>query len=139
VNGPGGSLDVRGLLVETSAVVAIILEEPQWQALADAMAGARCRTGAFNIFEASLAVAQRKSLAVGEAHALVLDLIQEFAVEITPLTPEMIPLAIAARERYGRGRKGFNMGDCLSYAAAKKLGLKLLFKGDDFSATDVND
>ena len=44
-----------------------------------------------------------------------------------------------ARERYGRGRNALNMGDCLSYGAAKQLGLTLLYKGDDFAATDIND
>ncbi|MDE3175691.1 MAG: type II toxin-antitoxin system VapC family toxin [Pseudomonadota bacterium] len=139
MNGPPGLYASGGVLVETSALVAIILEEQDWQALAQAMALSACTTSVFNVFEASLAVASRKAVAVGEANALVMSLAEEFAVVIVPLTPDMIPHAIAARERYGRGRNGLNMGDCLSYAAAKALGLKLLYKGDDFSATDVND
>ncbi len=60
------------------------------------------------------------------------------AIEVLAFTPDMLAHAVAARERYGRGRKGLNMGDCLSYAAAKHLRLTLLFKGEDFARTDVN-
>ncbi len=128
-----------GWFVETSALVAILLREPEWRIFVDAVAAGSCKTGAFNVFEASLAMASRKAVAVGDAHALVAALVQESAIEIVPFTPEMIPHAIAARERFGRGRNGLNLGDCLSYAAAKQLGLRLLYKGDDFAATDVND
>jgi ribonuclease VapC len=138
VNGPQGSLAARGLLIETSALVAIALEEVDWQGLANRIATTSSKTCAFNIFEASLAVASRKALAVSKAYAQVVAIVEEFAIEIVPFTPEMLPHAVAARERYGRGRKGLNMGDCLSYAAAKQLGLTLLYKGDDFARTDVN-
>ena len=102
------------------------------------MANSGCVTCAFNIFEASLAAAKQKVVGVVEANALVTALLDEFDVEVLALTPAMIPHAVAARERYGRGHKGLNMGDCLSYAAAKQLGLKLLYKGEDFARTDVN-
>ena len=126
----------RGWLVETSALVAILLEEADWQAFAEVMATNVSKTCAFDIFEASLAVASRKTLAVSEAYARTTALVEEFAVEILPFTFEMLPHAVAARERYGRGRDGLNRGDCPSYAAAKHEGLTLLYKGDDFARTD---
>jgi ribonuclease VapC len=138
VKGPSGSLKSRGCLVETSAITAILLREPDWRDYAAELATRACKTGAVNVFEASLAMMSRGALSVGEAHERVAALIEEFYIEIVPFTPEMLPRAIAARERYGRGRKGLNMGDCLSYAAAKHLGLTLLYKGEDFARTDVN-
>jgi ribonuclease VapC len=138
VKGPSGSLKSRGCLVETSAIIAILLREPDWRDYAAELATRACKTGAVNVFEASLAMMSRGALSVEEAHERVAARIEEFYIEIVPFTPEMLPRAIAARERYGRGRKGLNMGDCLSYAAAKHLGLTLLYKGDDFARTDVN-
>ena len=125
------------LLVETSALVAILFEEPEWEAFTDLIVATKSLTTSVNVFEAVLALTKIVANPATEAHARVLKLIRRLAVEIVPLTPEMIPHAVAARERYGRGRKGLNMGDCLSYAAAKQLGLKLLYKGDDFAATDI--
>jgi ribonuclease VapC len=116
-----------------------LLREPEALQFLDVLATRACKTGAFNIFEASLAVSSRRMLTTSAAHTLVVALVKEFAVEVVPLTPDMIPHAVLARERFGRGRKGLNMGDCLSYGAAKQLGLMLLYKGDDFAPTDVND
>lgn len=126
------------LLVETSALVAILFEEPEWMEFSERILGAASATTSVNVFEAVLALTKIATQAPGDAHARVAKLIDRLGIEVVPLTPEMIPHAVAARERYGRGRKGLNMGDCLSYAAAKHLGLKLLYKGDDFAATDVN-
>jgi ribonuclease VapC len=127
------------LLVETSALVAILFEEPEWEAFTDRILAAKTLTTSVNVFETVLALTKLVANPPTEAHARVLKLAHRLAIEIISLTQEMIPHAVLARERYGRGRKGLNMGDCLSYAAAKQLGLKLLYKGDDFAATDVND
>ena len=138
MNAPPGPFEAPGLLIETSALVAILLREPEWREFTHALETKICKTCAFNLFEASLALVSRRGHSVSEAYAQVKSLVDEFAIEIVPLTPEMIPHAVAARERFGRGRKGLNMGDCLSYAATRQLGLKLLYKGDDFASTDVN-
>ncbi len=60
-------------------------------------------------------------------------------VEIVAFGPEHLDLAIDAFRRYGKGRHpaGLNFGDCFSYALAKATGEPLLFKGDDFSQTDI--
>jgi ribonuclease VapC len=126
------------LLVETSALVAILFEEPEWETFAERILDSKSLTTSVNVFEAVLALTRLVAKPPIDAHARLLKLMQRLAIEIVPFTPEMVPHAVAARERYGRGRKGLNMGDCLSYAAAKQLGLKLLYKGDDFAATDVN-
>jgi ribonuclease VapC len=126
-------------LVETSVLVAILLAEPHWEALAEKIVGASCATTSVNIFEAVLALTKQVSTTPTDAHARVLRLVGKLSIQLVSVTPDMIPHAVAARERYGRGRKKLNMGDCLSYAAVRQLGVKLLYKGDDFSATDVND
>ncbi len=61
------------------------------------------------------------------------------AVETVSFGPEHVDLAIDAFRRFGKGRHpaGLNMGDCFSYALAKATGEPLLFKGDDFSRTDM--
>lgn len=127
------------LLVETSALVAILFEEPEWEVFAERILDSKSQTTAVNVFEAVLALTRLIAKPPTDAHARLLKLLQRLAIEIVPFTPEMIAHAVAARERFGRGRNGLNMGDCMSYAAARRLGLKLLYKGDDFAATDVND
>ena len=138
MNDPSASRAPRARLVETSALMAILLREPDWRDYAESLLSGDCKTGAVNVFEASLALASRRAIPVTQAHLRVAALLEEFGVEILPFTPEMLPHAITARERYGRGRHGLNMGDCLSYAAAKHWGLTLLYKGADFARTDVN-
>ena len=131
------SPELYGVLVETSAIAAIALEEPGWPSLTAQVLSSDCATTAFNVFEAVLALAKQTAATPRQAHADITALLAKLSVDVLPFTPEMIPHAVAARERFGRGRNGLNMGDCLSYAAAKQLGLKLLYKGDDFAATDL--
>jgi ribonuclease VapC len=66
-------------------------------------------------------------------------LIAAAGAEIVPFTAEHASLARDAWRRYGKGRHkaGLNLGDCFAYALAKERGQTLLFKGDDFAATDI--
>jgi ribonuclease VapC len=128
-----------GFLVETSAMAAILLEEPDAAALAERIGSSQCVSTSVNVFETVLALSKETTSGPQLAYEAVSKFLEAMVIEIVPFTPEMIPHAVAARERYGRGRKRLNMGDCLSYAAARQLGLKLIYKGDDFAATDVND
>ncbi len=126
------------LMVETSALVAIILEEPGWRQLAERIASASAFTTCFNIFEAALAV-REKDLSPSAAHLIVLDTTARLDVEIRDYASQAILHAIAARERFGDGGRGLNMGDCLSYGAAKERRARLIYVGEDFARTDVND
>jgi len=65
--------------------------------------------------------------------------IEQVTVRIMPITDEIGRGALAAFERYGRGRHpaALNMGDCFAYACARELDLPILFKGDDFPLTDL--
>jgi ribonuclease VapC len=66
-------------------------------------------------------------------------LIEAAGAEIVPFTAAHAAIARDAWRRYGKGRHkaGLNLGDCFSYALAKERGQTLLFKGDDFAATDI--
>jgi ribonuclease VapC len=132
-------LSARPLLVESSALVAIILEEPGWEALAQqAVDAARAITTSVNVFEAVLAVTRERGIPPTQAHPLVETVVERLGLDIIAISAPMIPAAAQARETYGAGRHGLNLGDCLSYAAAKHHAAKLLYVGDDFSRTDVN-
>jgi ribonuclease VapC len=126
-------------MVETSALVAIILEEPGWRQLAERIAAASAFTTCFNVFEATLAVVREKDLTPSAAHLIVLDTVARLGVETSDYPSRAIPHAIAAREQFGAGRRGLNMGDCLSYGAAKERRARLIYVGEDFARTDVND
>ena len=68
------------------------------------------------------------------------DLVSELEIEIIPFTPEQARLAFDAFKRFGKGRgakAALNYGDCFAYALAKELDAPLLFKGNDFAATDL--
>lgn len=67
------------------------------------------------------------------------DFCERGAIETVPFGPEHVERAVDAFRRYGKGRHpaGLNFGDCFSYALAKATGEPLLFKGYDFSQTDI--
>jgi ribonuclease VapC len=134
----GGGV-TEALMVETSALVAIVLEEPGWRQIAEQIVQARAFTTCVNAFEAALAIVRERELKPTAAHAIVGDLADRLAIEVRSYDAEAIPHAVAARERFGAGRRGLNMGDCLSYGAAKHHRARLLYVGEDFARTDVND
>lgn len=127
------------MMVETSAIVAILLEEPDWQQFVARIEEAKSITTCMAVFEASLSLARHTELSPTQAHATVVALTERLNIKVMALIPAMVALAAEAREKFGAGRHGLNMGDCLSYGAAKYCGAPLLYKGDDFSRTDVND
>ncbi|EWY39524.1 ribonuclease [Skermanella stibiiresistens SB22] len=125
------------MVIDTSAVIAILLKEPEAALLADTIAGGSPRLmSAASLLEASMVIETRK----GEAGGRELDLfIYRAGIEIVPVDQEQAEMARAAWRRYGKGRHpaGLNYGDCFSYALAKVRGASLVFKGDDFSRTDL--
>lgn len=133
------------IVVDASAIVAMIVREADGAELAHRLErlprGTRLRTAStVTIWEASSAVARINRVSRGRAFELV-DRFCGLAA-IDPIAPDMAITAIAveAAERYGLGggRPGIlNMGDCFSYATARHLKARLLFKGDDFSRTDI--
>jgi ribonuclease VapC len=126
-------------MVESSALAAILLEEPGWRRLAEEVVRASAFTTCFNVFEAALAIVRERSLTPSEAHSLVHAATSRLAIEIMDYEAEAIPFAIAGREKFGAGKRGLNMGDCLSYGAAKRRGARLLYVGEDFARTDLKE
>jgi ribonuclease VapC len=124
----GGDLGARSLL-----------GEPERHDFLEQIAGTeRAFTIATAVFEAILAVCRQKQVAPVEAEAIVSALLAELRIEVSGFDPAMIPLAVEARQRFGSGKHRLNMGDCLSYAAARHHRAELLFKGEDFTHTEAN-
>jgi ribonuclease VapC len=125
------------MVVDSSALLAILLKEPERDALAAALAAAPVRLlSSVNAFEAAIVVLARK----GEAGLRELDLLlHAAAVDVVPFAAEHLALAREGYERFGKGRHpaGLNLGDCAAYALARHSGEPLLFKGEDFARTDV--
>ena len=125
------------MIVDSSALVAILFREPDARALADAMEAAPSRAvAAPTLVETAIVVEGRGGPAMGaELDALL----RAMRAEIVPFTAEHARLAMEGWRRYGRGRHpaGLNLGDCFAYALAAERDAPLLFKGEDFRRTDV--
>ena len=125
------------MVIDTSALVAILLGEPETEPFAWAIArDARRLISAFTALETGIVIEAKK----GEMGSREFDLLLHQArIEIVPMTPEHFEIARSAWRKYGKGRHkaGLNIGDCCSYALARCSGEPLLFKGDDFSQTDI--
>jgi ribonuclease VapC len=128
------------MFIDASAIIAIIAEEDDGPELAARLDKAQqLRTSAVALYEAILGLARSRRLSVGEAANAVDQFLDRTGAEIIPITDEIGRVAIEACEHFGRGRHParLNMGDCFAYACARALGVPLLFKGDDFSQTDI--
>lgn len=125
------------MVLDTSALVAILRDEPESEAFADLLAHADDPViSAATLFECSMVVHRRVG---ARAMERLDDLLHVTGIRVAALD---IVQAHAARDawlRYGKGRSpaGLNFGDCFSYALAKTTDRPLLFKGDDFAQTDV--
>jgi ribonuclease VapC len=125
------------VVVDTSAVVAILFNEPDAARYANALASATRRLiSAVSRVELALVVEGRK----GERGRIDLEkLLDAGGFEIVAVTPVQAMRAIDAFRRFGGGRHSasLNIGDCFVYALAATMGEPLLFKGDDFARTDL--
>ena len=125
------------MVVDSSALIAILDNEQDAATYAEALAEADAPLiSAATLVETAIVMLNRH----GERSARVLDeLVQKAGLEVESVTVEQAYLAREAYAAYGKGRNaaGLNFGDCFSYALAKSTGAPLLFKGDDFSRTDI--
>lgn len=126
------------MVIDSSAVIAILFAEPEAEAMARAIGNDPKRLmSSVNALESSIVI-EAKS---GEAGGREFDLLcHHSSIEIIPLTAEHYVLARSAWRRFGKGRHpaGLNMGDCCAYALARHSGEPLLYKGDDFGRTDID-
>jgi len=125
------------MVIDTSAIVAIFFNEPDAPSYRERIADDPVRLISASTFvEAAMVIEGR----FGEAGGAELDLwLHKAEVEIIAVTAEHADQARRAWRRYGKGRHpaGLNYGDCFSYALATLTGEPLLFKGNDFSQTDI--
>jgi ribonuclease VapC len=125
------------MVVDTSALIAYMFDEPSAERIEAALLSAqRLLISAATLVEASI-VANRRYEGVG---AQSLDIVlHRLQVEVVPVTLEQAELARAAYHQFGKGRHParLNYGDCFSYALARAVGEPLLFIGNDFGRTDV--
>ena len=125
------------MVIDSSALVAILLKEPEQTALIEAITADQTRIcGAPTLVETGMVIVSRR----GEAGLTELRAFYErAAIQTVGFGAELVDLAVDAFRRFGKGRHpaGLNLGDCFSYALAKATGESLLFKGNDFVRTDI--
>jgi ribonuclease VapC len=125
------------IVVDTSALIAILDKEPDANLYAEAIAEADPPLiSTASLVELNIVMFNRHGI---KAAQIVDRLIQEGGFQVESFTIQHAELARDAYARYGKGQQpaGLNYGDCFSYALAKATGVPLLFKGQDFSKTDI--
>lgn len=125
------------MVADTSALLAILQYEPDAKKFATAIESDPVRLiSAATVLEAAILMETR----AGESGGRELDLLlHKASFQIVAVTKEQLEIGRLAFRTYGKGRHParLNFGDCFSYALSKTSGEPLLFKGDDFSQTDV--
>jgi ribonuclease VapC len=129
------------IVIDTSAIVAIFLCEPEAAALAAAIeADEEPIVSAASVLEASIVLRAKRELAPEHADQWLDAFLAAGSVSVEAVTVDQLRLARAAHARFGRGSghaAQLNFGDCFPYALAQRRGASLLFKGEDFAQTDV--
>lgn len=125
------------MIIDASALVAVILREPEAPALVELMSKGTCRMSVTNWLEAVM----RVEGAFGASGGAEVDaLVNGLGITLEPVTEAHARAARIAFRRYGKGSGSparLNFGDCFAYALSATSGEPLLFKGDDFTHTDI--
>ncbi|MFA6508133.1 MAG: type II toxin-antitoxin system VapC family toxin [Treponemataceae bacterium] len=125
------------MVVDSSAISAVLFEETDAEKFIYALAAPERKfMSAMNRLETAIVVEARKGEAGAKALAECMVLSE---IEVIPFDSGQAEIALAAWRRFGKGRHpaALNLGDCAAYALASVMNEPLLFKGDDFSKTDV--
>ena len=125
------------MIIDTSALVSILDQEAEAERLVRAIAAASERMlSAANLVETGIVMQVRRG---NEAPRDLDLLLAKLRIDIIPVSGKQANLARKAFQHYGRGRHPakLNFGDCFAYALAKDSSASLLFKGSDFSQTDI--
>jgi ribonuclease VapC len=126
------------MILDASALIVILRDEPQARTFATAIAGAeRRRISAANYLEAAIVIDGSRNPIASRRFD---DLLREAEIVIEPVTEEQAKVAREAYRDFGRGSghpAKLNFGDCFAYALAKTSGEPLLFQGDDFVHTGI--
>jgi ribonuclease VapC len=124
------------VMFDSSAVLAILKEEPGHRRLHSKLEGAGCLAiGAPTLFETAMVAIGR----FGREEALVEQFLKDWKVDVLSFGEGHWLVADDAFVRYGKGRHpaALNYGDCMAYASARLAGMPLLFTGNDFARTDI--
>ena len=125
------------MIVDTSAIIAILFNEAERETYTYEILRAKSpMMSAASFLEAGIVADGRES----DTSDVLNDVINELGLSIEPVTREHANLARDAYRRFGKGNHPakLNFGDCFAYALAKATGEPLLFKGDDFTQTDLD-
>jgi ribonuclease VapC len=124
------------IAVDTSAIVAIALKEPEAVVFAAMIRARDCLIGRPTVFEAHLVMSR---LARGQGVSLLDAILAAPRLKVLDFGRVLFKEARSAFDRYGRGRHParLNFGDCMAYAVAKAHDVPLLYKGRDFAGTDI--
>ena len=125
------------MVIDTSAVTAVLLHEPECDVMIRQMTDApRVLISSGTLLESAIVIEARRGEAGGRELDLFLHRLDAVTVEVDE---EQVEAARAAWRRFGKGRHpaGLNYGDLFAYALSRVSGEPLLYKGDDFSRTDV--
>ena len=126
------------MIIDTSAIVAILRAEPEARSFAKAIAGTRSRrVSAVNFVEAAAVIDGSRDPVASRRFD---ELFREARLVVEPVTAAQAQVAREAYRDFGKGSghpAGLNLGDCFAYALAKETGEPILFKGDDFRRTDL--
>ncbi len=128
------------MLIDASSLTAIFAEEAEGEGLLRRIEAAPVRAiSPLGIWESAVALARIFDRPPSEVAADLQPFLDRLRIRTLPVTAETAALAVAAFERYGKGRHPalLNFGDCFAYAAAREHRMALLFKGDDFALTDI--
>lgn len=125
------------MILDSSAVIAVIFREKRYERLEEAMVAADILAiGAPTLFETGMVAVGRLDL---RGRALVAQFVERWNVVATPFDGKHFQVALEAFLRYGKGRHpaALNLGDCMTYATAQVAEMPLLFTGNDFAQTDL--
>jgi ribonuclease VapC len=129
------------VLVDASALVAILKDEPEAEMLTDRLLASDIRlTNGIALWEAARAISRGRAGGVESALAEAERYCEALGILLVPIGAPEAAEAVRAQARYGKGSghpAQLNMGDCFAYACARTNGARLLYKGDDFSRTDL--
>lgn len=124
------------MVVDASALVAIYLHEPERDVFLDKLA--RAQNLVMSPINAWEVLARAQSVHGADGARAADELFDALSISVRPADMDDVREAVSAFERFGRRTPaGLNLGDCFAYALAMRLKASLLFKGDDFTKTDI--
>jgi ribonuclease VapC len=129
------------MFIDTSAFIAILSAEPEAaRMLKSIRVAARCMTSGLVRLETCVVLAAQKGRRPSAVQPIFDALCAEAEIAVVPITDDMSRIAVGAYDRFGKGsghQAQLNLADCMSYAVAKNHDVPILFKGNDFSRSDL--